>query len=75
MEPNQFGSTLRSQSTTHMDVGLRKHMNNIYTRMSMGVLVTAIVALIVGSSPLLLNLFLGGPHDDDGLAFHGRNTL
>lgn len=61
MEPNQFGSTLRSQSTTRMDVGLRKHMNNIYTRMSMGVLVTAIVALIVGSSPLLLNLFLGGP--------------
>ena len=60
MEPNQLGST-QTQSTTRMDAGLRKHMNNIYFRMSMGVLVTAITALVVGSSPFLLNLFLGGP--------------
>jgi hypothetical protein len=44
-----------------VDEGLRQHMNNIYTRMTGGVLVTAIVAWIVGSSPMLLNLFLGGP--------------
>lgn len=41
--------------------GLRKHMNTIYARMSGGVLVTALVAMIVGSSPMLLQLFLGGP--------------
>jgi len=41
--------------------GLRKHMNNIYAKMAGGVLVTAIVAFVVGTSPFLLNLFLGGP--------------
>ncbi len=61
MEPNQFGSTMRESSATKMDVGLRKHMNKIYSRMAGGVLVTALAALIVGSSPTLLNLFLGGP--------------
>ncbi|MDB2682791.1 Bax inhibitor-1/YccA family protein [Alphaproteobacteria bacterium] len=44
-----------------IDVGLRNHMNSIYAKMTGGVLVTAITAMIVGSSPLLLNLFLGGP--------------
>lgn len=57
---NQFDTT-RSQSTTQMDAGLRKHMNNIYAKMTVGVLVTAIVAALVGTSPFLLNLFLGGP--------------
>lgn len=47
--------------TREIDQGLRQHMNNIYTKMTAGVLVTAITAWIVGSSPLLLNLFLGGP--------------
>ncbi len=44
-----------------IDVGLRNHMNNIYSKMTLGVLVTAIVAMAVGSSPFLLELFLGGP--------------
>lgn len=47
--------------TREVDEGLRQHMNNIYAKMTAGVLVTAIVAWVVGSSPLLLNLFLGGP--------------
>jgi FtsH-binding integral membrane protein len=51
----------QTQTKTEINEGLRKHMNNIYAKMSLGVLVTAIVALVVGSSPLLLNLFLGGP--------------
>lgn len=51
----------QSQTKTEINEGLRKHMNNIYAKMSFGVLVTAIVALVVGSSPFLLNLFLGGP--------------
>lgn len=57
---NPFDTT-RSTSTTQMDAGLRKHMNNIYAKMTVGVLVTAIVAALVGTSPFLLNLFLGGP--------------
>ncbi len=44
-----------------IDAGLRKYMGNIYMKMTGGVLVTAIVALIVASSPFLLELFLGGP--------------
>lgn len=47
--------------TREIDEGLRQHMNNIYAKMTAGVLVTAITAWVVGSSPLLLNLFLGGP--------------
>ncbi len=61
MEPNHFDTTAQNQSATRMDVGLRKHMNRIYARMSGGVLITALVALVVGTSPFLLNLFLGGP--------------
>lgn len=57
---NQFDTT-RERSTVQMDAGLRKHMNSIYAKMSLGVLLTAIVALVVGTSPFLLNLFLGGP--------------
>ncbi len=59
METNHLHT--KTQSTTYMDAGLRKHMNSIYARMSGGVLITALVALVVGTSPLLLNLFLGGP--------------
>ncbi|MAI61157.1 MAG: hypothetical protein CBB87_01560 [Micavibrio sp. TMED27] len=44
-----------------IDQGLRQHMNEIYTKMTAGVLVTAITAYIVGNSEFLLNLFLGGP--------------
>ena len=60
MEPNRF-ATASTSTTREIDAGLRKHMNNIYARMSGGVLVTALVALVVGTSPALLNLFLGGP--------------
>lgn len=56
---NQFDTT-RERSTVQMDAGLRKHMNSIYAKMSLGVLLTAIVALVVGTTPLL-DLFLGGP--------------
>lgn len=61
MSSNRFETTVQKQSITRMDAGLRKHMNNIYARMSGGVLITALVALVVGTSPTLLNLFLGGP--------------
>jgi len=59
MQTDRFETT--QTRTREIDQGLRKHMNDIYARMTGGVLVTAVVAWIVGSSPLLLNLFLGGP--------------
>jgi FtsH-binding integral membrane protein len=43
------------------DAGLKAHMQRIYNRMTMGVLVTAATAWFVGNSPALLQLFLGGP--------------
>lgn len=43
------------------DAGLRAHMQRVYGRMTAGVLVTALTAWIVSSSPMLLQLFLGGP--------------
>lgn len=61
MDTNRFETAQNRTSATRMDAGLRKHMNSIYARMSGGVLVTALVALVVGTSPALLNLFLGGP--------------
>ena len=52
--------TSSSQSTT-FDAGLRAHMSRIYNRMTLGVLVTAVIAYFVGNSEELLTLFLGGP--------------
>lgn len=60
MQPNRY-DTVSGAGTREMDEGLRKHMSNIYSRMTAGVLVTAIVAMVVGSSTTLLQLFLGGP--------------
>ena len=61
MEPSRFGDTTNTQTQTKMNAGLRKHMNSIYAKMAGGVFATAVVAMVVGSSPALLNLFLGGP--------------
>lgn len=59
MDTNKMQAT--QTRTREIDEGLRQHMNNIYAKMTGGVLVTALTAWVVGSSPLLLNLFLGGP--------------
>ena len=50
-----------AQTRASVDAGLRGHMQRVYNRMSLGVLVTALTAWFVSSSPVLLNLFLGGP--------------
>lgn len=60
MESNNFKTEAQNQSTA-INAGLRTHMNKIYRKMTGGVLITALVALVVGTSPALLNLFLGGP--------------
>ncbi len=58
MQTDRYSTT---QSNTEIDVGLRTHMQSVYNRMTIGVLVTAITAWIVSSSPDLMMLFLGGP--------------
>ena len=58
----QNENTVSSQSRSkEIDAGLKKYLSNIYAKMAGGVLATAIVAFVVGSSPTLLQLFLGGP--------------
>ncbi|MFK7839006.1 MAG: Bax inhibitor-1 family protein [Bdellovibrionales bacterium] len=55
-------NTVSSQSKSReIDAGLKKYLSDIYAKMAGGVLLTAITAMVVGSSPFLLNLFLGGP--------------
>lgn len=62
MQPDRYTSTPPAASrATAIDAGLRGHLQSIYNRMTLGVLVTAIVAYFVGNSPELLSLFLGGP--------------
>lgn len=55
---SQQPTVTRAQS---IDAGLQKHMQSIYNRMTLGVLVTAITAAVVAGSPELMKLFLGGP--------------
>ncbi len=59
MQTDQFSSA--SGRTQEIDAGLRAHMLTVYNRMTMGVLITAIVAWVVSSSPELMMLLLGGP--------------
>lgn len=44
-----------------IDAGLRAHMNSVYNRMTLGILITAITGWVVAGSPFLISLFLGGP--------------
>ena len=61
-----FDSQIPAQQTsssqaTSFDAGLRAHMSRIYNRMTLGVLVTAVISYFVGNSPELLNFFHSGP--------------
>ncbi len=59
MQSDHFTSAQnRSQD---IDVGLRNHMLSVYNRMTMGILITAIVAWVVSNSPALMAMLLGGP--------------
>lgn len=44
-----------------VDAGLKAHMQSVYNRMTAGVLITALTAWVVSSSPALMSFFLGGP--------------
>ncbi|MEI5682666.1 Bax inhibitor-1/YccA family protein [Mesorhizobium sp. CGMCC 1.15528] len=52
--PFQSGmNTARSQSATVFDEGLRQHMLRVYNYMGLGLVLTGIVAFVVGSTPAL----------------------
>lgn len=59
MESNRSQTVVREGA--QIDAGLRNHMQSVYNRMTMGVLVTAITAWLVASSPALLQFFFSGP--------------
>lgn len=61
MQPDRYTTTPATAARTSVDAGLRSHMQSIYNRMTLGVLVTAIVSYIVANTPALLQMFLGGP--------------
>lgn len=60
MFENRTKSLGRTNSVT-FDAGLRTHMQSVYNRMTMGVLVTALTAWFVSTSPALMKMLLGGP--------------
>ncbi|NCC22047.1 MAG: Bax inhibitor-1/YccA family protein [Alphaproteobacteria bacterium] len=60
MTPDRY-TQVRAHAGTAVDAGLRAHLGRVYNRMALGVLLTAVTAYVVGSSPALLALFLGGP--------------
>ncbi len=58
----QTNRSSHAQSRTQqIDAGLRDHMNSVYNRMSLGILITAITAWLVSSTPALFALLMGGP--------------
>jgi uncharacterized protein len=60
MQPDRFGSSTQPIASS-LDAGLRSHMNRIYNRMCLGVLVTGLVAFAVSLSPQLMALIFGTP--------------
>lgn len=54
-------SLSQTRARSAVDAGLQSHMNSVYSRMTVGLIITAITAWLVASSPALLALFLGGP--------------
>ncbi|QQG36431.1 MAG: Bax inhibitor-1/YccA family protein [Micavibrio aeruginosavorus] len=62
MQPDRYTSTpAPATRAASIDAGLRGHMQNVYNRMTLGVLVTAITSYFVANTPALLSLFLDGP--------------
>jgi FtsH-binding integral membrane protein len=55
MNPNErrFGATTYEQSGAVFDEGLRQHMLRVYNYMGAGLLITGLVAFIVGNTPAL----------------------
>lgn len=60
MQPERMQTQAQARPVSY-DEGLRNHLRQIYNRMTLGVMVTALTAWVVSSTPALLALFLGGP--------------
>ena len=60
MQPDRYGSIPATQSR-EIDQGLRMHLNSIYARMTMGVMITALVAFGVSTSEAMLQMIFGTP--------------
>ncbi len=60
MQPERSNTQTRSHAVS-FDAGLQAHMQKIYNRMTLGVLVTAFTAYFVAATPALMAFFLGGP--------------
>lgn len=60
MQPERTGSISTSASRS-IDQGLRAHMNGIYSRMAVGVLITGLVAFGVSTSEEALQAIFGTP--------------
>jgi len=60
MNTNPFATPSQTRAVSY-DAGLRAHMQRVYNRMTAGVLLTGLTAWFVSTSPVLMNLFLGGP--------------
>lgn len=61
MQPDRYNTTPATAARASVDAGLRAHMQSIYNRMCLGVLVTAITSFVVANTPVLRELLLGGP--------------
>ena len=57
MTGQMTGQTVAGARAAQIDEGLRAHMNKVYGTMSVGMLLTFLVAWAVGSSPQLLGIF------------------
>ncbi|MBN9055439.1 MAG: BAX inhibitor (BI)-1/YccA family protein, partial [Rhizobiales bacterium] len=55
MEPVQqrFGYGAQAQSAALFDEGLRQHMLRVYNYMGAGLVITGLIAFVVGSTPAL----------------------
>lgn len=60
MQPERLNTQTQSRAVGY-DAGLRAHMQMIYNRMTLGVLVTALTAWAVASTPALMGFFMTSP--------------
>ena len=61
MQPERSNSQINQAQGRTIDVGLQAHMQRIYNRMTLGVLVTAITAYLVAATPALMSFFMTSP--------------
>ncbi len=61
MDYTKFGTKPYSHSTTQFDSGLRAYMISVYKNMAIALIVTAMISMMVTSSPALMMTLFGSP--------------